>query len=176
MASIGHIAVGMAAARSYRTRLARSSLASIVTSMVFWSGLSLLPDADVIGFRFGIAYADAWGHRGATHSLLFAAVLGCVVGLLGPIFGAPRGRTAACAVLVLVSHGLLDTLTDGGLGCALFWPFDRTRYFAPWQPIPVAPIGRAFFSARGFQVALAELVIFFPALAYALWPRRPSTS
>jgi inner membrane protein len=174
MASVGHVMVGMAAARAYRRK--QLTRWSIVTSMVFWSGLSLLPDADVVGFRFGIAYADAWGHRGATHSLLFAVVLGAVLGLLGPLFGVSRTRTALCATLVLMSHGLLDTLTDGGLGCALLWPFDRTRFFAPWQPIPVAPIGRGFFSARGFRVALAELVIFFPALVYALWPRRPSTS
>jgi hypothetical protein len=33
---------------------------------------SVLPDIDVVGFRFGIHYADLWGHRGMTHSLLFA--------------------------------------------------------------------------------------------------------
>ena len=40
-------------------------------------------------------------------------------------------------------------MIDGGLGCALFWPFDLTRYFAPWRPIPVAPIGMDFFSPHG---------------------------
>jgi hypothetical protein len=45
MASVGHIAVGMAAARVYHHgRKPRWS------SMALWSGLSLLPDADVIGF------------------------------------------------------------------------------------------------------------------------------
>src|SRR6266550_9619008 len=36
---------------------------------------SAIPDFDVIGFRFGIRYGDFWGHRGFTHSLVFAAVL-----------------------------------------------------------------------------------------------------
>ena len=36
---------------------------------------SVIPDLDVIGFHFGIRYADFWGHRGFTHSLLFAALL-----------------------------------------------------------------------------------------------------
>ena len=36
---------------------------------------SILPDVDVIGFRFGIHYGDFWGHRGFTHSLCFAALL-----------------------------------------------------------------------------------------------------
>ena len=40
---------------------------------------SLLPDLDVIGFRFGIAYADAWGHRGLSHSLFFALLTSFLV-------------------------------------------------------------------------------------------------
>ena len=39
---------------------------------------AVLPDADVIGFRFGISYADAFGHRGFSHSLAFALLMGCV--------------------------------------------------------------------------------------------------
>ena len=70
--------------------------------------------------------------------------------------------------MVLVSHGLLDTLTDGGLGCALLWPFDLTRYFAPWRPIPVAPIGLDFLSLSGLVVSLTELVLFLPLILFAL--------
>jgi hypothetical protein len=52
MASIGHLAVGVSAARLYREDVPdqRASLAS----MLFWSALSFLPDADVIGFTLGI--------------------------------------------------------------------------------------------------------------------------
>jgi inner membrane protein len=168
MASLGHVAVGIAAARGYaRRRPPWSSIAG-------WSVLSLLPDADVIGFAFGIAYADPWGHRGATHSLTVALLVGSAVGLVAHRFGRPLGRTALIASLVLASHGLLDTMTDGGLGCALLWPFDQTRYFAPWRPIPVAPIGLDFLSPAGFVIALTELVLFGPLLVYAL--RRPRTA
>ncbi len=80
------------------------------------------------------------------------------------------------ALLVVGSHAILDTMTDGGLGCALFWPFDETRYFAPWRPIPVAPIGLAFFSARGLAVATTELIIFLPLLFYGMWPRSRAAS
>src|SRR5213080_2959618 len=44
---------------------------------------SVFPDIDVIGFRFGIHYGDFWGHRGFTHSLLFAALLASAVVLTG---------------------------------------------------------------------------------------------
>ncbi len=136
--------------------------------MVLWPALSMLPDADVIGFSFGVRYGDPWGHRGATHSLLFAAGVAAVVAAGGWKRGLPLVRTAILATLVLASHGLLDTLTDGGLGCALFWPFDLTRYFAPWQPIPVAPIGLRMLSPFGAVVVATELVLFAPLLAYGL--------
>ncbi len=165
MASIGHVAIGMAAAR-----VSSAERAAVPTwrSMVLWSALSLMPDADVIGFSFGVKYGDAWGHRGATHSFAFALAVGAFVGLLARRFSASPLRAWAIASTVLVSHGLLDTMTDGGLGCALFWPFDLTRYFAPWRPIPVAPIGLGFFTPSGLIVSLTELVLFFPIAAYAL--------
>lgn len=139
--------------------------------MALWSALSMLPDADVIGFVMGVEYGDPWGHRGATHSLAFSIVLGTAIGLVAPRFRLGAARTGLTASLALVSHVLLDTLTNGGLGCALFWPFDLTRYFAPWNPIPVAPIGLYFFSSYGLIVSLVEVVLFAPMFAYALWPR-----
>jgi inner membrane protein len=43
---------------------------------------SVIPDLDVLGFGFGVRYGDFWGHRGFTHSLLFAALLASAVALL----------------------------------------------------------------------------------------------
>jgi inner membrane protein len=163
MASLGHIAVGMAAAR-----FDRPGDAPRWSSMAWWSALSLMPDADVVGFALGVHYGDPWGHRGATHSFTFSVVVGLAVGLAARWFKRPRGRTALIATAVLASHAILDTMTDGGLGCALLWPFDLTRYFASWRPIPVAPIGLAFFSPYGVIIALTELVLFSPLLLFAL--------
>ena len=163
MASIGHIAVGLAAARLYdRDHLPRWP------SAIAWSALSLLPDVDVVGFALGVEYADPWGHRGATHSIAFAAALGLAVGLCARSVALPVARTVWLAMLVLASHPLLDTMTDGGLGCALWYPIDFTRYFAPWRPIPVAPIGLHLLSADGARVVLTELILFAPAFVAAL--------
>ena len=63
-------------------------------------------------------------------------------------------------------------MTDGGLGCALLWPFSLSRYFAPWRPIPVAPIGLDFLSLDGAMVSAIELALFSPVFLYALRPRR----
>jgi inner membrane protein len=73
MASLGHIAVGMAVARATGAR--RGTLTSLIGAMIAWSALSLLPDLDVIGRAWGVRYGDAWGHRGATHSFVFCAGL-----------------------------------------------------------------------------------------------------
>ena len=102
--------------------------------------------------------------------------------LVGTVFGyafardrSPRGPAARAilwSVAVVATHGLLDAMTDGGLGVALFWPFTHERYFLPWRPIPVAPIGLGMLSKRGICVLAFEVVASLPLLVYAFWPRR----
>ena len=36
---------------------------------------SVLPDADVLSFQFGVSYSSMWGHRGISHSIFFALLL-----------------------------------------------------------------------------------------------------
>jgi inner membrane protein len=138
---------------------------------------STLPDLDVLGFGFGIRYGDPLGHRGLTHSIAFAALLSL---LLLPLAARAdsRRRLWLYLFLAVASHGILDALTDGGLGVALLAPFDWSRYFFPWRPIRVAPIGvDAFFSERGRLVLASELLwLWVPsvaAAAVALLVRRP---
>ena len=169
MAGVGHVAVGMAAAR-WRAR--RGAQVELALSMVGWALLSMLPDSDVIGFSLGVSYDSVWGHRGVTHSFAFALLVGGVVALVARARHAPAVRTGVLASLVVTSHGLLDTLTDGGRGIALLWPFTDHRYFAPWHPIPVSPIGLGLLSSYGARVAAHELLLFAPVFAYAMWPRR----
>jgi inner membrane protein len=163
MATVGHVAVGLASARGFHDgKLPRWPVA------VLWSGLALLPDADVVGFSLGVQYSDPWGHRGASHSLMLAIAVGLTIGAAARAVNGRAARTAFFATVALASHGLLDTLTDGGLGCALLWPFDLTRYFAPWRPIPVAPIGLGMISPYGAMVVLVESILFAPLIIYAL--------
>ncbi len=141
-----------------------------------WAALcSVMPDLDVIGLWFGISYRSLWGHRGITHSLLFAVLAGCAIAW--PAFDREalkemnRSRISLAIFFSLgtASHMLLDALTNGGLGVAIFAPFDNTRYFAPWRPIRVSPIGADFFSAHGLAVLTSEMVwVWLPALALVL--------
>jgi inner membrane protein len=162
MASLGHLAVGLAAGRHY----ARQAEVPAAKSCLLFMALSMLPDADILGFGFGIAYEDPFGHRGATHSLVMALLVGALAAALDRRNSRLMFWLASATI---ASHGLLDTLTDGGLGAALLWPFDLHRYFAPWRPIPVAPIGLSFLSARGLHCILAELVLFSPIFLLAVW-------
>jgi inner membrane protein len=136
---------------------------------------SCLPDLDVVGFKFGVPYQAPFGHRGAAHSLAFAATCGLLLGLIARAMDFPAVSLGMAGGVVMASHGLLDTLTDGGLGVALLWPFSNTRYFAPWRPIPVAPIGSRLFEARGIHLMLHECVLFLPFFIFGLWPQTRSS-
>lgn len=129
------------------------------------------PDLDVIGFRFGVHYGDLLGHRGLTHSLAFAAVLAAVTVMAFPrgVPGLGRGGLWLYLFLATASHGLLDACTNGGMGIAFFSPFSNVRYFFPFQPIRVSPIGVGrFFSARGLAVLRSEIVwVWLPAMLLA---------
>jgi len=177
VASLGHVAVGMAAGRLWSMRSDRQG-ATAARAMVAFSALSLAPDLDVIAFRFGIPYSAPFGHRGAAHSIFVALVLASIAAYATPLTagGWTRSRLWLLCAIVAVSHGMLDTLTDGGLGIALLWPFSNRRYFAPWTPVPVAPIGARMFTPRGVRVVMIEALQFAPLLLWSLWPRRHSAA
>jgi inner membrane protein len=168
MAAFGHVVVGIAGARVF--------MQGDGVHTAFWRAcvalatLSLAPDLDVLGFRLGVPYEAPFGHRGATHSLLGALAFGGLCAALPGRGGASRLRTFLVAWVVVTTHGLLDALTDGGRGVAILWPFSSTRYFSPWTPIPVAPLGFHMFSFRGAYVIGWELLIFSPLLLWGLWP------
>ena len=88
-----------------------------------------------------------------------------------------RKALAAYFFLVTASHGVLDALTNGGLGVAFFAPFSGARYFFPFRPVEVSPIGlSSFFSEWGLAVIESELLwVWLPAsllVAFVLIFRR----
>ena len=121
---------------------------------------------DVLAFRFGIPHGSRFGHCGFSHSLCCATLLSSLVSALGPwYFGVPWWLLASFAWVVVVVHSLLDALTDGGMGIAFFTPFDDRRYFLPWRPVRVSPIGLAVFGRWGLHALLREVVWIWLPLA-----------
>ena len=154
-AAIGFLAAKVAAeATAPNTRIVAAAMA-----------LAALPDADAL-FISVIPYNSPLGHRGLTHSLVFAAAVGLLVAALFSKIGWARPHSfAALALLfalVIASHGFFDAMTDGGLGVAFFAPFTNDRYFLPWRPIPVAPLSFAgLMTARGLRVIGWEIGLFW---------------
>lgn len=164
--------------------LAQAGREEWLKSGKFWVAAvvcSMLPDADVIGMRMGVPYGALCGHRGLTHSLLFAAIVAVIAaGAIGEK-AVERWKAGVLLFCITASHGVLDALTNGGLGIAFFSPFDVQRYFFPWRPVEVAPIGlRAFLTVRGARVIWSEMVwLWGPLLAAGTalrWRRKPKSS
>lgn len=143
----------------------------------FWilsAVLAAAPDLDTAGLYLGVPYGSVLGHRGFFHSLCFSVLAGVAVGLLTPrLYAAPVQLLAVYFSVVLASHGILDGFTNGGLGIAYLSPLDNRRYFFPWQPIQVAPIGvAAFFSRLGLSVIRSELLwVWLPAAVLVITVR-----
>lgn len=98
-----------------------------------------LPDADFLLYVLHIdAYGGTYGHRGFTHSIGFALLVGALGALLAgrdPLRS--RWLTAVYLALCTASHPLLDGLIDRGICNAWLWPLDGARHCLPWRPIPL---------------------------------------
>jgi inner membrane protein len=135
------------------------------TAVVLGAVGTILPDADVVSFALGIPYEHVLGHRGLSHSILFALLYA----LLATAIARPNIPTFSFIFLCTISHAVLDAFTDGGLGVAFFAPFSDERYFFPFTPIRVSPIGAGFFSPRGMETLRNELLwVWAPCVAIAL--------
>ncbi len=158
MASIfGH---GIAAFTIAKVASKKASIGLVVLAILS----SILPDVDVLAFNFRIPYESPFGHRGFTHSILFAIIWALCICVL---FGKQRKMLYFLVILFsTLSHGILDALTTGGKGVGFFIPFDNERYFFPYQVIKVSPIGvERFFSEWGLLVIFSELkYVFLPCV------------
>ena len=122
--------------------------------------LAMLPDADVLAFKFGVAYGNIFGHRGFTHSLLFALVVPILCVLAGRRWF--RASVMRCWLFLT--------------GVGWLWPWSDERFFAPWQVIKVAPFALSRYTTPyGHQVIISELLwVWLPGMVLMglLWWRR----
>ncbi|HVF30898.1 MAG TPA: metal-dependent hydrolase [Pyrinomonadaceae bacterium] len=91
---------------------------------------AILPDLDVIAFPLGVSYASTFGHRGFTHSIFFAVMIGMIItALFFRDTEVAKWKLALYFAAATLSHPLLDMLTDGGLGVALLAPLVTSDSF-----------------------------------------------
>lgn len=139
--------------------------------LIAGAALTLLPDLDVFAFRLGIPYEHMLGHRGISHSIAFAFAASALAAAIGTrVWRLHFGLLWSYFFLCLVSHGLLDMVTSGGLGIALFAPFSNERYFFEFRPVRVSSIGMSFFTNGRWPAVLASEArwIWLPALGIGL--------
>lgn len=161
MPTVGHLAVGLAGWRLH------GGVRPPVRPALVYTALATFQDLDLF---LPHGWGGGWVHRGALHSPAVALVA-AVVGLLLLWDHGDRAKVFLLAFLVAVSHGLLDTLTRGGVGVMLLWPVSLARFESPWEPLPPSPFSAHHRSTR-FLLRLAyESLFFAPLFLWALWPR-----
>ncbi|XDD49107.1 metal-dependent hydrolase [Leptospira sp. WS92.C1] len=135
--------------------------------LIFGMIFSILPDADVIAFKLGIPYENDLGHRGFSHSILFAFSLTGLSLILIRWFRVKAVVLFLFLFTSILSHGILDAMTSGGLGVGFLIPYSSERFFFALTPIRVSPIGiRNFLTARGLVVLQSEfLFVWLPLLS-----------
>ncbi len=135
--------------------------------------LGVMPDFDVVGNWLGAGPNSMLGHRGITHSLFFAAIVGAiatkVVARELPRFSRRWWRLYLTFSFVIASHAFLDMFNYGNLGVALFAPFDDTRYFFPIRLIVDAPRVEYFIQWRTLYALAFEVTFVWTPLALYTW-------
>ncbi|MBU3916695.1 metal-dependent hydrolase, partial [bacterium] len=131
--------------------------------------LSVLPDIDTLAFRFGIPCNHMFGHRGISHSILFSLFFSSIFLLFLKQPTILKNSIVWIYLFVSgLSHGLLDAITNGGLGVGFFIPFLEKRYFFDYRPIKVSTLNLdRFFNGQGLPVIQSELLyLWAPAFLF----------
>ncbi|MCK5124749.1 MAG: metal-dependent hydrolase [candidate division Zixibacteria bacterium] len=152
-----HAITGLAAGKLsfFKDMPARFWIFSIICPMI--------PDFDVVLSRFGVPFKSFYAHRGFFHSLTFALIVALIVAFIffkkQGYFSRRWNSLTLYFFIITALHPLMDMLTNGGPGIALFSPFTDARFFFPWRPIPVSPLGiRSFFSEWGLNTMVFEIL------------------
>ena len=166
MSTVGHLCVGAAAARYALPPKAAGRHVAFIVLMIC---IAVAPDLDyAILPALGVPESMTLGHRGATHSLIATLFVVLIVTLLARAVHFPARRAAKGAFLAIGSHSIMDSLSPGP-GVAWLWPFSSLRL--PTLPIlPIAPLDHVL-SGSWLIMLLAEVIVFSPFLAYAIFAR-----
>jgi inner membrane protein len=168
---ITHAAVGACAV------IAVANAATPRRFMVLSILCAMLPDIDVLAFLFGIPHDGIFGHRGVTHSVLFAVSTGGMVVMFFfreiQLLSRQWWTHSLYFSSIILMHGVLDAFTNGGEGVAFLAPFNVQRFFSEFTPIEVSPVNLLdFFDGRGYNILATEIVwVLAPAMTMALLAR-----
>jgi inner membrane protein len=156
----------------YTHAFAGAGIASLLTPrpkpLLYWSLAALLPVLPDFDTFWIAPYGSVFGHRGFTHSLLFALCAGLVTAAAGfRRFHMRFWAAFALFTLVTASHGVLDAFTNGGYGIPFLWPISQQRW-GPYGPIKVSDIALEFPDPRKSRALQTELLYVWLPLGTAV--------
>lgn len=157
MATIGHLAAGIALARASGDRWPAIATVAVVAA-------AAAPDLDLL--------LDL-NHRGPTHSIGFAAALGVSYYAVARAMGfRPAGRLGLLAAVAVLTHIALDLATAHS-PVAVLWPFWSRELTLPILLLPSAPTDGELMSQRGAILLFAELAWSGAGILVGETRRRP---
>jgi membrane-bound metal-dependent hydrolase YbcI (DUF457 family) len=125
---IAHLGMGYAIYRYYKDKLPAEQIQfwKFPFQMILLTGLSLLPDLDVIP---AIILRDLKTyHNNFSHSLLFAVPVALLVaGIFHRIYGSNFWLWFLICLISYDLHVIMDALT-ADRGVMMFWPFSENRF------------------------------------------------
>jgi inner membrane protein len=132
--------------------------------------LALIPDLELPGWGHGLEYSRS-------HSLFVTLALILIILLVFGWSGGIRRQIGGWGMLVggslaWLSHLLLDSLYNHGLGVAIYWPFSTARLVLPVPWLSILPGPLLPISAANFEIIAIEALTFLPLIPLAIWLRR----
>jgi len=147
---IGHGLVAFTISKMAKAKVSKRLLTFAIIS-------SIIPDLDVIGYYIGIPHESMLGHRGITHSILFALMWSFL--LSKSIFKHSFSLAFPVLLTCTISHSIIDALTTGGRGIGFFIPITSERFFFPTRFIQVSPLQiNDIFGPWGIAVLKSEML------------------
>ena len=165
-----HALAGAAVGACYRDPRHRRRVIALAAAC------AVAPDLDLIGWPLGISPLTLLGHRGLSHSILFATALGVLAAraLRPPITARERVTAAVVLVLATVTHSLIDALTTYAPSGPAFWaPFTNQRYRFSWMPLTGSGGLETDFGREALYICLPAFVLI---VALTWWRRRPGAT
>lgn len=137
------------------------------------AAVAILPDADIVGRYFGVPHSADFGHRGATHTLIFALLVASLALPSARRMRASPGAAFAFIFLSVLSHPLADMLTSGGKGIMLLWPLEDERFKFWAHPVRASAVGlQGFETGTIWPTLMSELIwLLIPAALLAIFVR-----
>jgi len=172
--TVGHALCGVTCLLGATAIIPRGSFHFNWRGVALFMTLANLPDIDFLVGYLVASDAHAF-HQGPTHCLLFAVVMGL---LLGFVFRRRLGLWPATIAftLTIVSHDVVDVFSgpapgfNRSPGIALLWPFDTEMVSAPFTIFPgiLHENLEQLVSLHNAIAMIYEAAVFLPLIALLL--------